>query len=304
MIEFGFSGLWISDRLPQLPDGTDTGAGESSTEFRKDLLKYLSSYKLADLQPWVVQIRKADFSSIKVFLITSIPGTYHETTNGYAHGHARVAWLLSKFSAPIEDNSPIVAQSSSIGSFGPNIGGWLSSDFINSFRRDTKAVGLRAVPSFRMIYPSFNNVSNSHDGLLGGGCLPYGGDTHQKQQWLQEYLYQWRADGRFRSKAMPHIKTYCRWSEKKLYWYILTSANLSRAAWGSFNKSAKVSPPLRINNYEAGVMFLPKFITKTDYFSTDQSDTSTPVFPKLYDIPLKKYAIDDTPFLSDLLAGL
>lgn len=259
---------------------------------------------MTDLQPWLVHIRKADFSSIKVFLVTSIPGAYHETTNGYAHGHARISWLLSKFSAPIEDNSPIVAQCSSIGSLGTSIAGWISSDFINSFRRDTKPLGLRGTPSFRLIYPSFNNVSNSHDGLLGGGCLPYGSDTHQKQPWLQEYLYQWRADCRYRSRAMPHIKTYCRWTNKRLHWFMLTSANLSKAAWGTFNKTAKVSPPIRINNYEAGVLFLPKFISKTDYFSMDQSDKSTPVFPMHYDIPLKKYAVDDTPFLSDLLAGL
>lgn len=304
MFSIHLKGLWISDRLPMLPDGTDTGAGESTTEFRNELLKYLASYKLADLQPWLVRIRKTDFSSVKVFLITSIPGAYHETMNGYPHGHSRVAWLLSKFSAPIEDNSPIVAQSSSIGSFGPNISGWLSTDFINSFRRDNRPVGLRTIPNFRLIYPSFNNVTNSHDGLLGGGCLPYSGDIHHKQQWLQEYLYQWRSDCRSRSRAMPHIKTYCRWMDKKLYWFILTSANLSRAAWGSINKTAKVSPPIRINNYEAGVMFIPKFITKTEYFSMDESDKTTPIFPQLYDMPLKKYAIDDTPFLSDLLAGL
>ena len=40
----------------------------------------------------------------------------------------------------------------------------------------------------------------------------------------------------------------------------LTSANLSKAAWGIYNKTAKFEPPLRINNYEAGVLFLPKFI--------------------------------------------
>lgn len=59
---------------------------------------------------------------------------------------------------------------------------------------------------------------------------------------------------------MPHIKTYCRWSDKGLHWFLLTSANLSKAAWGAFNKGSNLDVPLRIMSYEAGVMFLPKFI--------------------------------------------
>lgn len=237
---------------------------------------------------------------VNVFLVTSVPGTYTETSNGYPHGHGRVSHLLSKHSTQINDSSTIVAQSSSLGSFGAGPDAWLTTEFVNSLRRDTQKVGLRKVPNIRIIYPSFNNVANSHDGLIGGGCLPYGQQVHQKQPWLNDFLYQWRADCRYRSKAMPHIKTYCRWSDKKLFWFILTSANLSKAAWGSLSK-AKTSPTLRISNYEAGVVFLPKFVTNTSYFSMDDSDKSTPVFPSVYDIPLTKYVVDDAPFLSDVL---
>ena len=60
---------------------------------------------------------------------------------------------------------------------------------------------------------------------------------------------------------MPHIKTYCRWTDENgLFWFILTSANLSKAAWGAFNKGSKLDLPLRIMNYEAGVLFLPKYV--------------------------------------------
>lgn len=70
----------------------------------------------------------------------------------------------------------------------------------------------------------------------------------------------WKSRQRHRSKAMPHIKTYCRWSTEGVYWFILTSANLSKAAWGAFNKASKLDQPLRIMSYEAGVLFLPKFV--------------------------------------------
>lgn len=292
----------MSERLTALSDGCDTAAGESSTEFRNDLLKYLSSYKLPHLQPWLVRIRKTDFTSVNVFLVTSIPGSFQETGTGYQHGHCRIAWLLSKHSTPIDDSSAVVAQSSSLGSFGARPDVWLTSEFLNSFRRDTQPLGLRKVPKIRVIYPSFNNVANSHDGILAGACLPYSEQTHKKQPWLNDILYQWKADGRYRTKAMPHIKTYARWSEKKLFWFVLTSANLSKAAWGSLSKT-KTNATLRINNYEAGVLFLPKFVSNTNFFSMDDSDKTTKAFPALYDIPLTKYVIDDNPFFSDILTG-
>lgn len=59
-------GLWISDKLDVMPSGCDTAAGESKTEFRNELLKYLSSYKLPQLQSWLTRIRKTDFSSVIV----------------------------------------------------------------------------------------------------------------------------------------------------------------------------------------------------------------------------------------------
>lgn len=58
---------------------------------------------------------------------------------------------------------------------------------------------------------------------------------------------------------MPHIKSYTRVSpdNKMAAYFLLTSANVSKAAWGSLNKGNRA---LRIMSYEAGVLFLPKFI--------------------------------------------
>lgn len=55
-------------------------------------------------------------------------------------------------------------------------------------------------------------------------------------------------------KAMPHIKSYTRLSPdlKRMAWFVLTSANLSKAAWGTQNNY--------IASYEAGILFLPTFI--------------------------------------------
>lgn len=118
-----------------------------------------------------------------------MPGGHREIPNkGHLWGHARLGNLLSKHCAPIDDSCPIVAQSSSIGSLGPGLQSWITTDLIHSWRKDTAPVGLRKIPAFKMIYPSFNNVKNSHDDLLGGGCLPYRKAINDKQLWLKEHL--------------------------------------------------------------------------------------------------------------------
>ena len=100
----------------------------------------------------------------------------------------------------------------------------------------------------------------SYDGALGGGCLPYSKSTNTKQPWLWDHMYRWKAEASSRTRAMPHIKTYTRVSpdQDKMAYFLLTSANLSKAAWGSMNKAGN---SCLIMSYEAGVLFLPKFIT-------------------------------------------
>lgn len=61
---------------------------------------------------------------------------------------------------------------------------------------------------------------------------------------------------------MPHIKSYGRVSpcHSFLAYFLLTSANLSKAAWGSETKTKLPGQGLRLLSYEAGVLFLPKTI--------------------------------------------
>uniref|UniRef100_A0A1B0DJS2 PBZ-type domain-containing protein n=1 Tax=Phlebotomus papatasi TaxID=29031 RepID=A0A1B0DJS2_PHLPP len=294
-------GLWISPKLPAIPDASDTAFGESPTNFREDLLKYLMAYNNPKIQNWITRVRKSNFSEVNVFLVASVPGGHRSTPKGPIWGHPRVGHLLTQHSSKVDESCPIVGQSSSIGSLGVSVGSWILGEWGINFRKDSAPAGLRRMPHFRMIYPSFTNVKNSHDDLLGGGCLPYQRNTNDKQPWLKNHLHQWKSNKRHRSQAMPHIKTYCRWSDRGLHWFLLTSANLSKAAWGAFNKSSKFEPPLRIMNYEAGVLFLPKFVTQTDTFPLDGSSIAAKVFPMPYDIPLTPYGLDDSPFLMDYL---
>ena len=117
---------------------------------------------------------------------------------------------LVKVSFEVTNASSIVAQSSSIGSLGLNINSYIGAEWANSFRRDSAPLDIRRLPQFKMIYPSYNNVKNSHDNLLGDGCLPYRRANTKKQLWSKQHLHQWKAKSRYRNQPMPHCKTYCR----------------------------------------------------------------------------------------------
>nr|CAD7427039.1 unnamed protein product [Timema monikensis] len=182
-------GLWVSPACPKLPADSDTSAGDSPTEFKSDLLRYLTSYKLPQLQEWVTAVRETDFSTIRVCFIASVPST-HRGPEFEKWGHRRLASLLKKHvTAPVDSSWNILAQCSSIGSLGPEPEAWMCGELRSSMaQRAGASIALQSLPQFKVIYPSFRNVASSIDGLLGGGCLPYSMKTHTKQAWFTKYL--------------------------------------------------------------------------------------------------------------------
>lgn len=79
---------------------------------------------------------------------------------------------------------------------------------------------------------------------------------------FNNFFSQWKAKQTGRDRAMPHIKTYTRISPdlKRIPWFVLTSANLSKAAWGTVGKNSHY-----IMNYEGGVVFIPSFIVRKNF---------------------------------------
>jgi tyrosyl-DNA phosphodiesterase 1 len=103
---------------------------------------------------------------------------------------------------------------------------------------------------------------------------------------------------------MPHIKTYCRYSDRGLYWFVLTSANISRSAWGTMSKGSKtLNPSLRINSYEAGVVFFPRVIIGQERFPMNaaQQRDNAPIFKLPFDIPPTPFGKDDVPYCAEYL---
>ncbi|KAL6955677.1 tyrosyl-DNA phosphodiesterase 1 [Sarracenia purpurea var. burkii] len=114
-----------------------------------------------------------------------------------------------------------------------------------------------------IIWPTVEDVRCSLEGYAAGNAIPSPLKNVEKD-FLKKYWAKWKARHTGRSCAMPHIKTYTRYSGQSLAWLLLTSANLSKAAWGALQKN---NSQLMIRSYELGVLFTPSLIKHASGFS-------------------------------------
>ncbi|KAI8931273.1 hypothetical protein NX059_011618 [Plenodomus lindquistii] len=151
---------------------------------------------------------------------------------------------------------------------------------------------------FSVIFPTPEEIRTSLDGYMSGGSIHWKLQSAQQQKQL-EYMHpllrHWRTpseleseDGRreaHRGPAAPHIKTYIRFSDedhKTIDWAMVTSANLSKQAWGDVvNKKDEIW----IQSWEAGVVVWPALFNESDVGdgANDADTIMVPVFGK--DVP-------------------
>ncbi|XP_074677671.1 tyrosyl-DNA phosphodiesterase 1 isoform X2 [Strix aluco] len=298
-------GIWLSPLYPRLPQGTTGSAGESETNFKSDLISYLMAYNSPTLKEWIDLIQEHDLSETRVYLLGSTPGRY-QGSDKEKWGHLRLRKLLKEHasSIPAQESWPVVGQFSSIGSLGADGSKWLCSEFQESLVAAGSSVTslLKCDVPIHLVYPTVNNVRQSLEGYPAGGSLPYSIQTAQKQLWLHSYFHKWSAEVSGRSHAIPHIKTYMRPSSdfQKIAWFLVTSANLSKAAWGALEKNGT---QLMIRSYELGVLFMPSaFGLDKGYFHVrgkmlSESNDSATYFPVPYDLPPEQYGSKDQPWI-------
>ncbi|XP_076098892.1 tyrosyl-DNA phosphodiesterase 1-like [Mytilus galloprovincialis] len=297
-------GMWISPLFPKLKkeeNKSNFSRGDSPTNFKKDLLDYIGSYKAYQLKDWQQNIADHDMSSAKVVIIGSSPGR-HMAENKHKFGHMRLRKVLNTHGPPKDfvKSWPVIGQYSSIGSLGATKDAWLATEFLQSLAtvEGSSCVPLASI-DLKLIFPTKDNVRCSLEGYPAGASIPYSINVAKKQTYLHSYFHHWISKGRGRSRAMPHIKSYCRPSpsSQEVAWFLVTSANLSKAAWGALEKKGS---QLMIRSYELGVLFLPKFFgsKKTIPVSSDINDTDKLLLP--YDLPLKPYQKEDRPWIWDI----
>lgn len=191
--------------------------GSVRSNFEHDLVTYLAAYgsktkNLAD------RVRQFDWSHVKGKLVASVPGY-----------HSGDMWGLSRVKRLVPNTSEVIAQVSSIGAQDKPFKALLESTF------HTK--------SLKVVFPTVEDVANSFDGYFSGASLFL--KRSPRTLGLLDF-YHWEG---LRQRASPHIKTYCGFTDGCQRWYLLTSANLSKSAWGAYRRGR-----LWIQSFECGVI--------------------------------------------------
>eukprot|EP00118_Oscarella_pearsei_P011910 m.83681 g.83681 ORF g.83681 m.83681 type:complete len:474 (+) comp36365_c0_seq2:231-1652(+) len=270
-------GVWMSPIFPK---------GKESSQFQTDLIAYLSAYRHPGLSEWIALIKEHDMSSAKVHIIASVPGK-HMGSSMHHWGHMKLRQKLNQHgpsSSHVTRDWNILAQFSSIGSLGSDSTKWLTGEFLTSLSSTRPQLQSLVKPRLSLVFPSVENVRQSLEGYPAGGSLPYSSKTALKQEYLRQMVHQWKAGKTGRSRASPHIKSYARVSpdNKDVAWLLLTSANLSKAAWGAFEKKGS---QLMIRSYELGILLLAE---------SHSNQLQVP-----YDLPLTSYRSDDEMWMWD-----
>ncbi|KAI0158467.1 tyrosyl-DNA phosphodiesterase [Pestalotiopsis sp. NC0098] len=333
------NGVWQSPLLPLLssPDnGQAGGPVGSGGRFRADLLNYLRAYntKRAVCKSLVKELAKYDFSDVRGSLIASVPGRHPTEHNPVT----RWGWTAMKDalrSVPAQQGkSDVVVQVSSIATLGPT-DTWLQKTLFDSLSITTQ---LNTRPNFKVVFPTADEIRRSLDGYASGGSIHTKIQSSQQQkqlQYLKPMFCHWANDSDFgipstgvssnlgthdagRQRAAPHIKTYIRYNTKNtIDWALLTSANISKQAWGEAANAAK---EVRIASWEIGVLVWPELFAEGQdakmvaTFKTDtpnqpgsevnsdgESDAKAAVLVGLripYNLPLQKYGPKEEPWVA------
>jgi hypothetical protein len=211
-------------------------------------------------------LARTDFSDAAVDLVTSVPGTYKKEEMK-RYGLMRIKDLL-----PATDkHSTLWCSCSSIGSLSEP---WITNQLSRSF------AGSR---DMRLIWPTEKTVRTSffeeegadHLWLYDRNCKPF-----LVSRMCEFELYE--------PNLLSHAKFYTRLGEKSgsshaLEFLCVTSANLSKAAWGEAIQLVDGDQAFRILSFEIGVLFRGPACT----FTTSDIPIKVPARP---------YTAADKPF--------
>ena len=326
--------VWQSPLLPLATANSlstaEPGPIGSGSKFKTDFLNYLRAYDSKRTNdptrngiciPLIEQLSKYDFHEIRGALVGSAPGRTDvniDTNSQTLWGWAGLRNVLKSVPAPGPEPD-IVVQISSIATLGVN-DSWLNKTLFEVLRASKTSKATKA--KFHIIFPTADEIRRSLNGYASGCAIHtrIQSPPQVKQlQYLQPMLCHWAGDGpqhktihtkiydAGRKRAAPHIKTYVRFSDKtqsSIDWMLVTSANLSKQAWGEATKPDGTS---RICSYELGVLvwpelfgekaaMVPTFKSDTPSITAEQPDDLVVGARMPYDLPLVPYAEEDEPW--------
>ncbi|EKE37579.1 hypothetical protein ENUP19_0248G0109 [Entamoeba nuttalli] len=252
-------GIYIKDFKPS---ESSTVLNEKGAHFLTTLQSYFTSVNVT-----ISYLSDFDYSTIDGWLLLSIPGT-HKGNDLNKYGMKQVYDILNnKLHVQFTNHCTIAAQASSLGLF------------TNQYRRELSLCLTNQPESkFQIIWPTEDFIRTSETGYHGS-CSFFLRSNFVKT-W-ENYFYKFLPPFP-RHLIQPHIKTYVIYEEDIPKYGILTSSNISGAAWGKPTNST-----LEINNYEMGMLFIDNFTLTR--------------FPLPYDIKQStKYSSTDIPWINDI----
>ncbi|PFH62582.1 hypothetical protein XA68_13002 [Ophiocordyceps unilateralis] len=315
--------VWRSPLLPRLSAAHESSSsvGES---FKAALLAYLASYDRRGpvCKPLADQLSAYDFSAVRAALVASVPGRHDaRARSGPLWGWAALERCLRSVPCKAGD-SEVVVQISSMATLGPR-DDWLQKTLFDSLAR-CKAQQPAARPRFKIVFPTADEVRQSLDGYASGGSIHTKTQSRQQAsqlEYLRPMLHHWANDCRRgrelpagshvlnsgRSRAAPHVKTYMRFSaDGSIDWALLSSANLSKQAWG---EASKATGEMRIASWEVGVMVWPELYGEGSImvgaFGSDKASersggaNGAVVGLRMpYSVPLQRYGQNEVPWVA------
>ncbi|KAF4979872.1 hypothetical protein FZEAL_4006 [Fusarium zealandicum] len=329
------NGVWKSPLLPKLSvvpahtSNLDEYAIGSGGRFKIDILNYLRSYEQRRItcKALTDQLTHFDFSSIRASLIASVPGRHNvHDMSETSWGWAALKRCLQHVPCKDHGESQVVAQVSSIATLGAK-DDWLLKTLFEPFSRcKNQSLGR---PKFKVVFPTADEIRRSLDGYSSGGSIHTKIQSPQQAkqlEYLRPIFHHWANDSPNgaklpdgvpiqdggRKRAAPHIKTYIRFNKESIDWALLTSANISKQAWG---EAARPSGEARIASWEIGVLVWPELLQadsimvgtfKTDVPEMVQHEEKGGGIESViglripYNTPLQRYGSDEIPWVASM----
>ncbi|KAI0968386.1 tyrosyl-DNA phosphodiesterase I [Xylaria arbuscula] len=241
-------------------------------DFEADLLSHMEA--LGTPQSFLDSIQgKYDYSTVKVHLITSVPGT-HSGAKAERHGLLRLRRVVKQLDLELprkEDAKELQLEicTASVGN--------LSAEWLNGFNdcalgRDTLTTHDkgRDVPKIKLFYPTFQDVKSAdeaaQDAASNIGCHTRPWDTAPRE--VKSIFHHYESKDRGKLFHQKLILAYNPQNSTQLPYYVYVgSANLSQSAWGALehdkrgNESTSDKKLIKLTNFECGVL-IPGHIVK------------------------------------------
>ncbi|KAI0516949.1 tyrosyl-DNA phosphodiesterase I [Xylaria bambusicola] len=256
--ELGDNHWYVHDVPKRHSPSTPTG-------FEADLLSHMEA--LGTPEDFLESIRGGyDYSTVKVHLITSAPGTC-SGAKAEKHGLLRLRQVIKQLDLKLAEKNregklQLEICTASVGNLNAR---WLNGFYDCALGKDTLQThdGTSAVPKLKLFYPTFQDVKNAdqvaQDAASNIGCHTRPWESVPREVKSIFHHYESKDCGKlFHQKLV--IAYNPRDSTQLPYYVYIGSANFSQSAWGALEHDKRGNPLtsdkklIKLSNFECGVL--------------------------------------------------